>query len=256
MEEKIKVSAILKTKNNEEKLCETLESIKDFDEIIIIDEHSTDDTVEIAKEYKAKLIYADKNDFSIAQNQALSEAKNEWIFILEENEIIPQKLIFEIQNYISNPKKNKNCVSFFQKSFYLNKEIKSALTKNNLRLFKKEFAEFKNNYSLDLKLKSGKIHKIKPNRKAKNAYILKYIEADISKAILEILDKTKIKYKETDKISASIFIKPILEFIYWYLIKKAFLDGRRGFIFAKKKYIETLLLQIMILEKGYKNDLW
>ena len=51
MEEKIKVSAILKTKNNEDKLCETLESIKDFDEIIILDEHSTDDTVEIAKEY-------------------------------------------------------------------------------------------------------------------------------------------------------------------------------------------------------------
>ena len=34
MEEKIKLTVILKTKNNEEKLCETLESIKDFDEII------------------------------------------------------------------------------------------------------------------------------------------------------------------------------------------------------------------------------
>ena len=53
MEEKIKLSAIIKTKNNENKICETLESIKDFDEIIVIDEHSSDDTIEIAKEYKA-----------------------------------------------------------------------------------------------------------------------------------------------------------------------------------------------------------
>lgn len=255
MEEKIKVSVILKTKNNEEKLCETLESIKDFDEIVVLDEHSNDDTIEIAKEYKAKIIYADKNDFSIAQKQVLAEAKNDWIFILEENEIIPQKLIFEIQNYILNPKKNKNCVAFSRKIFYLNKEIKSAIENSNLRLFKKEFAEFKNNYSLDLKLKSGKIHKIKPSKKAKNAYILKYTEADISKAIIEILDKTRINYKEIDKISASIFVKPMLEFLYYYLIKKSFLDGRRGYIFAKKKYIETLLLQITILEKGYKNDL-
>ena len=110
MEEKIKVSAIIKTKNNEDKLCETLESIKEFDEIIVIDEHSTDDTVEFAREYKAKIIYADKNDLSLAQNQALSEAKNEWIFILEENEIIPQKLIREIQNYVLTPKKNKNYI--------------------------------------------------------------------------------------------------------------------------------------------------
>ena len=51
MEEKIKISAIINTKNNENRLCETLESIKDFDEIILIDEHSSDDTVEIAKEY-------------------------------------------------------------------------------------------------------------------------------------------------------------------------------------------------------------
>ena len=102
MEEKIKLSAIIKTKNNENKLCETLESIKDFDEIIVIDEHSSDDTVEIAKEYKSKIIYADKNNLSLALNQALEEAKNEWIMVIEENEIVPQKLIYEIENYIQN----------------------------------------------------------------------------------------------------------------------------------------------------------
>lgn len=255
MEEKIKITAILKTKNSEEKLCESLESIKDFDEIIIIDEHSTDDTVEIAKEYKAKIIYADKNDFSIAQNQALQEAKNEWVFIIEENEIIPQKLIFEIQKYILNPKKNKNCVSFYQKSFYLNKEIKSALEKNVLRLFKKECAEFLNDYSLNIKT-NGKIHKIKPSKNAKNAYILKYIEADILKTTANILEKNRNVFKKIDKIASSIFYKPLFTFIYWYFMKGAIMDGRRGFVFAQKKYIEQLILQIMILEKGNKNDLW
>lgn len=255
MEEKIKVSAILKTKNNEEKLCETLESIKDFDEIIIIDEHSTDDTVEIAKEYKSKIIYADKNDFTIAQNQALQEASNEWIFILEENEIIPQKLIFEIQNYILNPKKNKNCVSFHRKNFYLNKEIRSMQEKNIVRLFKKGNAEFLNNYNLDIKLLKGKIYKIKPNSKAKNTYILKDIEPDIIRETINILEENRNLYKQTDKISSSIFYKPIFKFIYWYFIKGAIKDGRRGFIFSFKKYLKEQILQIMILEKGTKNDL-
>ena len=255
MEEKIKVSAIINTKNNEEKLCETLESIKDFDEIIVIDEHSTDDTIEIAKEYKAKIIYADKNNLALAQNQALNESKNDWIFIVKQNEIIPQKLIFEISNYILNPKKNKLCCSFFQKKYYLNKEIKSALSKNNLRLFKKDYAEFKNDYSFDLKIKQGKIHKIKPNSKAKNAYILKFIEPNIVKNISEILDNARNLYKEADKITASIILKPALVFLNWYFIKKGFLDGRRGFILAKQKYIESFILQTMILEGNNKNDL-
>ena len=250
MEEKIKVSAIIKTKNNENKLCETLESIKDFDEIIVIDEHSTDDTVEFAKEYKAKIIYADKNDLTIAQNQALSEARNEWIFILEENEIIPQKLIREIQNYILNPKKNKNCVAFHQKFFYMNKEIKAARTKDNLRLFKKDFAEFKNDFSMELNLKAGKIHRIKPNSKNKNAYILKFSYNDIAKYIIEIIDKNRNILKKSNKITASIFLAPIGTFLYWYILKGAMMDGKRGFIFSIEKGIQKFLLETMFIEKG------
>ena len=255
MEEKIKLSAVIKVKNNEDKLCETLESIKDFDEIIVIDEHSSDDTVDIAKEYKAKIIFADKNNLPLAQNQVLSEAQNEWIFILEENEIIPQKLIREIQNYISSPKKNKNAVSFYTKTFYLGREIKAAREKNVLRLFKKDCAEFSDDYSFNLKLKSGKIHKIKPTNKAKNAYILKFDKNNISKSMNEILEKNRNLFKNVDKISSSIFIKPANKFIYWYFVKRAFLDGRRGFIFAKKKYISSFILEVMKLEEA-KYDLW
>jgi len=255
MEEKIKLSVIIKTKNCEDKFCETLESIKDFDEVIVLDEHSLDDTVEIAKEYKAKIIYVDKNNLAIALKQSLEEAKNEWILILEENEVIPQKLIFEIQNYILNPKKNKNCVAFCIKQFYLNKEIKSAYKKNVLRLFKKEFAEFKNDYSLELKNKNSKIHKISPTYKAKNACILKFDEANISKKIINKLDINKFLSKALIEKKPSVFRKPIMEFVYWYFIKGAIFDGKRGFIYSVEKFIESFTLGVNLLEKEAKNDI-
>ena len=152
MEEKdLTITAIIKTHNCEDYLCNTLEAIKDFDEIIIVDEHSNDDTIEIAKEYKAKIIYANKNEISLGLNQAIDEAKGSWIFLLEDKEIIPQKLITKIYNYIENPKKNKFALSFNQKYFYLNKEIKAARKKNILRLFKKDYCELKNNFSIELK---------------------------------------------------------------------------------------------------------
>ena len=100
MEEKIKITAIIRTKDNEDTICDTLESIKDLDEIIIVDNHSTDDTTEIAKEYKTKLVYANTIDLPMVLSQVMQEAKNEWIFILNSDEIIPQKLIYEIQKLL------------------------------------------------------------------------------------------------------------------------------------------------------------
>ena len=136
-DKELKITAIIKTQNCEDTLCDTLESISDIDEIIVVDLHSNDDTVQIAKEYKAKIIYADKNDVLSGLNQALDEANNDWILVVEENEIFPQKLIREIQNYIENPKKNKESVYLSQKNFYYKKEIKQKRNKNILRLFKK-----------------------------------------------------------------------------------------------------------------------
>ena len=249
MEEKdLKITAIIKTHNCENYLCNCLESIKDFNEIIIVDEHSTDDTIEIAKEYKAKIIYANKNEISIGLNQAIDEAKGNWIFFLEDREIIPQKLALKIHNYVENPKKNRFVISFNQKYFYLDKEIKAARKKNILRLFKKGYCELKNNYSLELKLKKGKIHKIKDGFKKQSACILNFSKNNVSDSCINIIENNKNKIKSIDK-TPSIFLKPIFAFLYWYIFKKAIFEGKLGFIYSTKKYFEKFLLEVMLLEK-------
>lgn len=255
MEEKIKLSAIIKTKNCEDKFCDTLESIKEFDEIIVIDEHSNDDTVEIAKEYKAKILYADKNNIQDAFKQSFDEAKNEWILILQESEILPQKLIYEIQNYISNPKKNKFCVSFHIKEFYLNKEIKSASKKNVLRLFKKTYADFKQEYLFDLKPINSKIHRIIPSKKAKNACILNFNKNDMHIKLSDILDKNRLMLKNATNKRFSIFKKPIQAFLLQYFIKGSIFEGRRGYIYSIEKFIENYVYNLSIFEKEAKNDI-
>ena len=51
------LTTIIKTKNSEDIIAQTLESVKDLGNIIVLDEHSNDDTILIAKEYKAQIIY-------------------------------------------------------------------------------------------------------------------------------------------------------------------------------------------------------
>lgn len=75
-------------KNEEEYLRECLESAKSIvDEVIIVDTGSTDKTVEIAKEYDAKVFTFDwVDDFAAARNFALSKSTGDWILYLDADE--------------------------------------------------------------------------------------------------------------------------------------------------------------------------
>ena len=71
-----KISACLIVKNEERLLPQCPGSIKDFvDEIVIVDTGSTDQTVEIARNYGARIYHHPwENDFSMHRNQSLSYA--------------------------------------------------------------------------------------------------------------------------------------------------------------------------------------
>ena len=249
-----KITAIIKTSNSEATLYNTLESIKELDEIYIIDENSTDDTTEIAKQYKAKIIYSNKGELIPALNQATDEAIGDWIFVIKDNEIIPQKLIYEIKKYTESPKKNRNAINIPLKTIFCDKEIKSASNKKLLRIFKKGTCSYKGNYSISLKLEKGKIHSINPNFKIKNGYILSYIENDTVKNFTNILEKNRIDIKTNQKTNYSIFIKPVLKFLNYYILKRGFLDGRLGYILSVLKFFEEFTLQLMIMNKNSKGE--
>ncbi|MGC9064474.1 MAG: glycosyltransferase, partial [bacterium] len=72
-------------KNEEEHLPNALNSVKDVvDEIIIVDTGSTDNTVEIAKSFGAKVYYYEWNDdFASARNEALKHATCDWILSMD-----------------------------------------------------------------------------------------------------------------------------------------------------------------------------
>lgn len=86
-----KLSLCMIAKNegaNIERCLESVESI--VDEIILVDTGSTDDTVEKAKKYGAKVFYSEwKNDFSLARNESIKHATGDWILILDPDEEIP-----------------------------------------------------------------------------------------------------------------------------------------------------------------------
>jgi glycosyltransferase involved in cell wall biosynthesis len=112
----MKLSVVLATKNEEANIARCLESIKSIaDEIIIIDEESTDKTREIARSFGAK-VYTTKHNpiFHKTKQMAIDKARGEWILQLDADEVITPPLAQEIKKVINmdlNVKRHPELVS-------------------------------------------------------------------------------------------------------------------------------------------------
>lgn len=77
-----KLTIIIPTLNEESNVQRALDSAFFADEIIVIDSFSSDKTVEIVKNNKARLVQRQFDDFSAQKNYAIRKASNDWIFVL------------------------------------------------------------------------------------------------------------------------------------------------------------------------------
>jgi glycosyltransferase involved in cell wall biosynthesis len=88
-----RISAVINTRNEEHNLRYCLETVKWCDEIIVVDMESEDQTVEIAREYTAKIFsYPKVEAFDIAKKFAVEQASGDWVLLVDADEMVPKKL--------------------------------------------------------------------------------------------------------------------------------------------------------------------
>jgi len=97
------LSVVLATRDEEENIGKCLESVKDIaHEIIIFDEHSTDQTAKIAESFGAKVFkYKHKNNFHETKQRAIEKANGEWVLQLDADERVSENLKKEILAVVS-----------------------------------------------------------------------------------------------------------------------------------------------------------
>src|SRR5688500_1083795 len=92
-EEITMLSVVINTKNSERTLKAALDSVQFATEIIVMDMHSKDDTTKIAEKAKAKVFtHPDVGYVEPARNAAIAKATHDWVFILDADEVVPEKL--------------------------------------------------------------------------------------------------------------------------------------------------------------------
>jgi (heptosyl)LPS beta-1,4-glucosyltransferase len=90
------ISVVVITKNESERLKVCLESVKWADEIVVADNGSTDDTLEIAKRYTDKIIVFKDQDFAELRNKAFEKTSGDWVLYVDADERVLEPLKEEI----------------------------------------------------------------------------------------------------------------------------------------------------------------
>ena len=133
------ISSCLIVKNEADNIVRSLESIKKIaDEIIVVDTGSTDNTVEIAQSFGAKVFFYEwDNNFSNAKNFALDKATGDWIIFLDADEYFGDNAKKKLRFVLKHISPNKNIDALLCKLINIDVQFGRIISENPaIRVFR------------------------------------------------------------------------------------------------------------------------
>jgi glycosyltransferase involved in cell wall biosynthesis len=253
------VAIIILTYNEEANLRSCLESIKDFfDEIFLVDSFSTDKTLEIAREYTDKIYQNPFVDWVQQRNWALENLpfSYDWALFLDADERLTRELCVEISNTVKATDQSFDGYYIRRNFYFLGRWLKHGGYQKDyvLRLIKKDKAHFVATGGFREKIVlTGKMGTLtnpmlhedhnqltiwiqkQDKRATMDAKEMVARQAVISKT--ELFDKKHLEHyyriwlQEKIWPRLPLFIRPFIRFLYNYILRLGFLDGKEGFVY-------------------------
>ena len=252
----IPITVIVSVKNEALNLPSCLEKLERFDQIIVVDSGSTDDTIAIATALGAEVLQFNWNGkFPKKRNWALQNANinHEWVLFLDADELVTEAFVNEVETKTLSSKFNGYTIQF--ENYFMEKKLrygygfsKSALFKKSKGVYEKIEEDLWSHLDMEVHehpiiegeigiINAKVIHK---DFKTLDHYIAKhnayssweaqrYLQLKKSKNNVLTLNQ-KIKYG-----LLTTGLLPLIYFVGVYFLKFGFLDGKEGFYLARFK---------------------
>lgn len=257
MEEKINLSVVLATYNEQENIRQCLQLVKDWcKEMIIVDGSSGDKTVEIAKQMGAKVIIVPNlTNFHINKQKAIDLASSDWVLQLDADERVEEKLKTEISEVIRNPKFDGYWIP--RKNYFLGRFLMKGgvYPDYTMRLYKRG---------------KGKLPQKDVHEQARVMGSIGYLQtplvhmSDINfqryllrwNRYIDLIAEELAKRKFNIIIEGLKFliIKPIFCFLNIFVRHKGFMDSWQGFVFAFFSGLRFPIAYVKYINKKYAHS--
>lgn len=255
-----KLSVVINAQNAEANLPQALASVKNLaDEIVLIDQNSSDKTADIARKAGAKIYKHESVRYvELARNFGISKATNDWVLVLDPDEEIPVSLAKEIKNVLKSPKADFYRIP--RRNIIFGKWMKHSRwwPDYNIRLFKKGKVSW-NEVIHTVPMTQGTGGELEANEKL----AIVHHHYDSIEKYLEHLNRytsvqSKLKIDGGYKFSwKDLLGKPADEFLSRYFFGEGYKDGIQGLALGLLQGFSELVLYLKIWqeEKFKEQDL-
>ena len=219
----MRISVVILTYNSQKYIESVIKSALFADEVLILDSHSNDDTIKIAKNLGARVVISDWLGFGKMKQKGVDLAKNDWVFILDSDEIITPSL----QKEIKDLKSDRYSAYFVPRvNIFFGKKMRygGLYPDETIRLFDRKRAKFSDDRVHErVIVLDGKIGRLKSN--------MLHYAYDSIETFIDKQNRYSTLGAKQNRFKA--IINPWWTFVRMYILKGGFLDGWQGYITAR-----------------------
>ena len=280
---KVPVSILVPIKNEADNLPRSLGSVSWADEIIVVDSQSTDGSQQVAESWGARVVQFQFNGTWPKKKQwSLDniEFRNDWIFILDADEVLPPEAEEEFRNLLKTTPYTIDGYWINRRFMFMGKWLKHAYYPNwNLRLVRRGQARFEKLTKSATASGDNEVHEhilvegrtgnltvemdhyafpdvdtfVEKHNRYSNWEAVVATEAGTEKDVLQ--KSTVSRRRGLKRLASKMPCRPLLRFLYVYLWQRGFLDGKEGYYFARLHgYYEFLIVAKTVELKKRKTS--
>lgn len=233
-------------------LQDTLNSVKDFSEVIILDSGSTDNTYAIAQTFSnVKISHQDWQGYAGQKSLALAQCRNEWVLNLDGDEILSDELKLEISQTIQANQIDA-LITPINDVFLGVPNSKHTKKHAKIRFFRKS----KGRYDLANKVHENVIVEGQSVKAEGDIYHYGessiFVKVEKNNQYSELKSKEKFEKGKSPSLIKLITVMP-LTFIKSYFIRRNFMNGWRGFVGSMINAFYAFLKEAKLFEKKSYN---
>ena len=233
-----KLSVTIITKNEEKNIGRCLESLKWADEVVVVDTHSGDRTVEICRQYTDKVFDENWHGYGKQKNICASHAKNRWVLNVDADEVVTPETAEEIQRVLKEGPKYP-VYHLPRKNYFGDQWVRFGgwYPDRILRLYDKEkvaFSEVQVHERLEPDDNAGGLENALIHYSYRDEE--DYIQRQDRYSTLYAQEKSATGFKAN---WTHMYLRPPFAFFKNYVLKQGFRDGSLGFFLAKNSAIYT-----------------
>ena len=247
-----KISVVINTYQAALHLDRVLDAVKDFDEVLICDMESTDETLDIARKHGCRIVTFARREYNIvepAREYAIHQATHEWVLVVDADEIVTPQL----RHYLYQRIQEADCPDGLfipRKNYFMGRFMRCHYPDHILRFFRKDKTHWPAIIHCQPEV-DGRVEKI-PAKRRELAF-----EHLANDSVENIVSKTNQythnelqRPKHNRHYGTLAFLgRPLFRFFKVYILKGAVLDGVPGFI----KAVLEGYYQFIFLAKKYEQ---